>query len=40
MLFSVTGKKMIPDDTWNGDNGPIQRPEEQALDRVPVFVDT
>ena len=40
MLFSVTGKKVIPDCTGNDDNNPVQRTEEKALDRVPIFVDT
>lgn len=31
---------MIPDSTWNGGNDPIQGPEEQALDCVPVLVGT
>ena len=31
---------MAPDNAWNGDNDPIQGPEEQALDCVPVFVGT
>ena len=30
---------MIPDNTWNGDNDPIQGAEEKALDCVPVFVN-
>ena len=40
MIFSVTSKKVIPDNAWNGNDDPIQRPEEQTLDRVPIFVGT
>ena len=29
---------MIPNNTWNGNNDPIQGSEEQALDRVSIFV--
>ena len=40
VIFSVTGKNVIPDNTWNGNDDPIQRPEEQTLDRVSIFVGT
>ena len=29
---------MIPDNAWNGNNDPLQGPEEQALDCMPIFV--
>ena len=39
MPFSVTGKEMIPDGTWNYDNKPIQGAKKEALYRVPIFVN-
>ena len=38
VLFSIVGKKMVPDNTWTGDKDPIQGAEEQALNCVPIFV--
>ncbi len=40
VFFSITGKKMIPDGAWDHNKDPIERAEEKALDRVPVFMDT
>lgn len=38
-FFPVSGKEMIPDGAGDHDNDPVQRAEEQALDRVPVLMD-
>lgn len=38
-VFSVTAKEMIPYGAGNHNDDPIQGAEEQALNRVPVFMD-
>ena len=38
MRFPKTGKEMIPDSAWDDDNRPVQGPEKEALDCMPVFM--
>lgn len=38
MRFPKTGKEMIPDSAWDDDNRPVQWPEKEALDCMPVFM--